>query len=246
MAHPEVRFSLRVERRTLLQFSGNGVLRDVLAVVHGTELASVMLDVAGSQRAPHPVHGLISPPEHSRPNRTGISLYVNGRWVFSASLSAAVQEAYRGLLMEGRYPMAVLFIEVPPAEVDVNVHPNKREVRFVRDGDAFSSIERSVREALLEANPVLEAQGLFGGGQAQRERTDDPRAFAFTLAPGAGAWAPLPEPEDAPGPTSPVDPGEAHDNLPELGAGGEVDGAPLRMLGQIANAYIVAEGPDGM
>ena len=255
MGHPHVRFNLVSERRTVVQTTGNGSLRDVAAVVHGNELASSMLDVKPSMRAAHPVHGLVSLPEHNRPNRTGISLYVNGRWIVSPSLSAAVQEAYRGLLMEGRYPLAVLFIEVPAAEVDVNVHPNKREVRFVRDGDAFSSIERSVREALLEANPVFEAQGLFGGAQAQPERTVDPRAFPFTLAPGTGAWAPLPEPFDAPTPSGHAADSAFGNAQSELGGLEEVEGSPLgsggthsalRMLGQIANAYIVAEGPDGM
>ena len=248
MAHPEVRFSLRVERRTLVQFSGNGLLRDVLAVVHGTELASVMLDVAGSERAPYPLHGLISPPEHSRPNRTGISLFVNDRSVTSGSLSAAVQEAYRGLLMEGRFPFAALFIDVPPNEVDVNVHPNKREVRFWHDGDAFSSIERSVRETLLAADPVVEARGLWSGPPPQMDARSQ-SAFSFTMAQGTGTWTPLPEPT----PTS-ADDGDAllAEQATALtpapaGASEVIPGpSPLRVLGQIASTYIVAEGPDGM
>jgi DNA mismatch repair protein MutL len=243
MASPHVRFSLRADSRVLVQTSGNGVLRDVVADVHGSEIAAGMLDATPSARAVHPVHGLVSLPEHTRANRTGISLFVNGRWIASASLSAAIQEAYRGMLMEGRYPFAVLFLDVPPGEVDVNVHPNKREVRFVRDGDAFSSVERSVREALLAANPIVEATGLlgtgvgFGGGrQLFIERSAGPQAFDFTMAPASGAWAPLPEPD-------PLPVADANVDLAPLSNASRPE---LRILGQVANTYIVAEGPDGL
>ena len=137
MAYPHVRFGLRSEGRTLLQTSGNGALRDVMAAVYGPEVADSLIEVTTSARGAYPVHGMVGPPERSRPNRTGMSLFVNTRWVSNRTLSVAVGQAYAGLLMEGRYPIAVVLVEVPPAEVDPNVHPNKREVRLVRDGDAF-------------------------------------------------------------------------------------------------------------
>ena len=237
MAFPQVRFSLRSDDRTLVQTSGNGELRDAVAVIHGAEMAAAMIEVGPSNRAPHPVHGLVAPPDHNRANRTGISLFVNGRWVISASLNAAVHAAYAGLLMEGRYPVAVLFLDVPPGEVDPNVHPNKREVRFSREGDAFSSIERAVREALIEANPIAQARGEWGGGGIPRREPVSPQTFDFTLAPDSGAWAPLPERE----PASALATSDA-EATPVVGAAM----TELRVLGQIANAYIVAEGPDGM
>jgi DNA mismatch repair protein MutL len=252
MAEPHIRFTLKSEQRTLLQSSGNGVLRDVFANVQGTELAAEMLELAPSALAPYPVHGLIGPPSRSRSNRTGISLFANGRWIASASLSTAIQEAYRGLLMEGRYPFAVLFIDVPPDVIDVNVHPNKREVRFRHDGDIFSSVERTVRETLLRADPTVEARGLFGSGLApSSERsypTAAPQAFDFTLAPGVGAWAPLPERKEPALPATDALPDDASDDViendpPVLLPWGMAD---LRVLGQISNTYIVAEGADGM
>ena len=161
------------------------------------------------------------------------------------------------MLMEGRFPVAVLFIDAPPEAVDVNVHPNKREVRFIRDGDAFSSVERSVRETLLGADPVAEARGLFptqraGYGAAAAQ------AFDLTLAPNTGAWAPLPEPSqpfDAPPPTGSPLPQSVGLNAPAdaMDAGDtpladplSPSPQPLRVLGQIANTYIVAEGAGGM
>ena len=262
MANPDVRLSLRADGRNLVQTTGNGGLRDVVAAVLGSDLAEAMIDVAPSARAAFPVRGLVSPPDRNKPNRTGISLLVNGRWIFSSTLSVAVQEAYRGMLMEGRFPVAVLFIDAPPEAVDVNVHPNKREVRFIRDGDSFSSVERSVREALLGADPVAEARGLFPTQRAGHDAAAA-QAFDFTLAPNTGAWAPLPEPAqpfDVRPPTAALlpqstglnasvdamDAGNAPPADPLSPSPQPYSPQPLRVLGQIANTYIVAEGPGGM
>ena len=226
MAYPHVRLGLRSEARTLLQTSGNGVLRDVMAAVYGAEVAGSLIEVTGSARGPYPVHGMVGPAERSRPNRTGMSLFVNGRWVANRTLSVAVEQAYAGLLMEGRYPIAAMLVEIPPAEVDANVHPNKREVRLVRDGDAFTSVQRAVREALLADSPVAEARGLLA---APPPPAGTIASVSFALPPAVES-APLPEPAPAP-----------------LAAPAAArPGAPLRILGQISNTYVVAEGADGM
>ncbi len=237
MANPRVRFTLKTDGKTQLSTSGNGSLRDVVAAVHGAELATAMIEVA-SASGPYPVWGLASAPEHSRANRTGISAFVNGRWVQNRTIGAAVEEAYRGLLMEGRYPIAVVFVEPPSGEVDVNVHPNKREVRLARDGDVFTSVHRAVREALLRAFPVAEAQGLVAEAEPVPAPWPAPSAspsFTLALAPQEGERLPLPEP--APPEQGPPD-------APPASAPSSLSG--LRMLGQISNTYIVAEGPGGM
>ncbi len=236
MAFPGVRMRLRADGRTLFESSGNGELREVLAQVFDARTAAALLPAVPSSRAPYPAYGFVSPPSVSRANRTGMHLFVNGRWITSRTLSVAVEEAYRGLLMEGRYPLAVLFLQVPPAEVDVNVHPNKREVRFVRDADAFSSVQRAVREVLLEAEPVPEAPGLLSS-----PIPDAPAPLGLLMS---GLTAPAPpgplpepafhgvaEPAAAYAPTAPA---------PQAGL------PHLRVLGQVASAYIVAEGPDGL
>ena len=231
MAHPRVRFALEADGRLLIATSGNGSLRDVVAAVHGAGVAGGMIDVDAGP-GPYPVRGLTSTPAHSRANRTGLSVFVNGRWVQNRTIGVAIEEAYRGLLMEGRFPVAVVFVEVPPAEVDVNVHPNKREVRLQRDGDAFSSVQRAVREALLGALPIVEAHGLLDGASPAVAPAVAPR-FEMTPPPWTDVWAPLPEPA----PTAP-------DSASDAPAPSSLSG--LRMLGQIANTYIVADGPDGM
>ena len=76
------------------------------------------------------LEGFISPPAVNRSNRREVTLFVNGRWIQDAALTAAVVQAYHGLLMVGRYPIAAVLLTLPPEEVDVNVHPAKAEVRF--------------------------------------------------------------------------------------------------------------------
>ena len=231
MAHPHVQFSLKTDGRLQLSTSGNGSLRDAVAAVHGAELAQAMIEV-GSWTGAYPVWGLVGTPEQSRANRTGISLFVNNRWVQHRAVGVAIEEAYRGLLMEGRFPIAVVFLDVPPGEVDVNVHPNKREVRLSHEGDAFSSVQHAVRDALLAASPIAEGEGLLSQAVAAPPSLQP----ELTFASQEREQSPLPEP-------APVAE-EAHAPLaPPPGASPL---SRLRVLGQIANTYIVADGPDGM
>ena len=233
MAHPHIRFTLRTDGRLQLSTSGNGSLRDAVAAVHGAGLAQAMIEV-GSWTGAYPVWGLVGTPEQSRANRTGISLFVNSRWVQHRAVGVAIAEAYRGLLMEGRFPIAVVFLDVPPGEVDVNVHPNKREVRLSHEGDAFSSVQHAVRDALLAASPIAEGEGLLS--QAASAAPPLPASFEMTFASQEREQSPLPEP-------APVAE-EAH--APLVLPPGASPLSRLRVLGQIANTYIVADGPDGM
>ena len=235
LAHPSVQFVLHADGRRGLHTSGNGSLRDVMAALHGAELAAALLDVEASGPAAYRVTGIIGPASVSRSNRNGISIFVNRRWIQSRALQVAVEEAYRGFLTVSRYPVAVLFLEVPAAEVDVNVHPIKREVRFVREGDAFSSVQRAVRERLLAASPITEAlvpsappAPATDGVKALELPHFEESARAATLAPRPDAEAPPPRP----------DPGGPP--IPTLAM------PSLRVMGQMANLYVVTEGPEGM
>ncbi len=100
------------------------------------------------------VTGWIGDPAIDRGNAKLMYLFVNGRWFRDRSLTYAVQEAYRGLIMTGRYPVAFLFLTVPPGDVDVNAHPTKAEVRFRDNGLIFSLIRAAVKERLLKENLV--------------------------------------------------------------------------------------------
>jgi DNA mismatch repair protein MutL len=157
MAYPHLRFTLAHEGRTTFQSNGSGSLRDVLVSVYGATNATRMIKVGPSEApgaSPIGVEGYASAPSLHRSNRNEITLFVNGRWVQDQRLTFAVIQAYHTLLMSKRYPLAVIQVELPPEEVDVNVHPAKTQVRF-RDGDAvFRAVQRAVRRALVDQPSV--------------------------------------------------------------------------------------------
>ncbi|MBI2872138.1 MAG: DNA mismatch repair endonuclease MutL [Chloroflexi bacterium] len=229
MAYPHVQFTLLSDGRPLLLTPGQGSLRDVVAVVHGAETAASLLPVAPHESPDGEVRveGLISPPGVSRPNRAGIAFFVNRRWVQSPLLMFSLQEAYQGFLMERRHPVAVLFLSVPLHEVDVNVHPAKVEVRFLKEGEVFGALQRAVRRTLVEASPVPEAR-LEG------------------ISPRALAPAPTPTPLRLSLPVEEAQAGEGGGLTAQEERRGEGRVPLLRVVGQVGGVYIVAEGPDGM
>ncbi|MBM3155082.1 MAG: DNA mismatch repair endonuclease MutL [Chloroflexi bacterium] len=168
LAYPEVGFTLSIDDRTTLQTTGNGILRDVAAEVYGMDIATGMLNIEQTDGLPL-VTGLISPPSLSRSTRDYLSFFVNRRWVRSGLLAKAVTDAYRGQLMSGKYPFAILNIALPPEDLEVNVHPAKTEVRFRYSQSVYTAvikaIERSLAQAPLpqlkteEPTPLLLAEG---------------------------------------------------------------------------------------
>src|SRR5690606_11132696 len=125
-------------------------------------LARRMIPVE-SPEEPIAVSGFISPPELTRANRAELTFFVNGRWVQDSALAAAAVQAYHGMLMVGRYPLVVLFVEMPSELVDVNVHPTKAEVRFAQRDRVFTTVQRAVRRALLAHAPVPQLEPLQPG-----------------------------------------------------------------------------------
>ena len=101
---------------------------------------------------------MVSPSSISRSNRSHITTFVNGRWVQDRTLTYSILNAYRGFLMERRFPIAVVDVLASPAEIDVNVHPSKVEVRFRREGPVFSVVQQAVRASLVAGSPVPEVQ----------------------------------------------------------------------------------------
>ncbi|HSH03190.1 MAG TPA: DNA mismatch repair endonuclease MutL [Anaerolineae bacterium] len=159
LAYPQVRFRLAHDGRVTFETNGNGVVRDVLLAVYGLETARALLEVASEEAATverplgTKINGFVSPPSKHWSNRSHITLFVNGRWIKDQQLTYAVIQAYHTLLPKGRYPLAILFLEVAPKEVDVNVHPAKTEIRF-RGKTPFGAIQRAVRAALIGDSPV--------------------------------------------------------------------------------------------
>ncbi|MCU0488558.1 MAG: DNA mismatch repair endonuclease MutL [Anaerolineales bacterium] len=252
LAYPQVRFNLQQEGRSALQTSGNGDRREVLAALYGTEVARQMLEVI-SEDEQIKITGFISPTSLTRSNRREIHFFVNGRPIQDSTLIAATLKAYHTLLMVGRYPQAILFLEIDPASVDVNVHPAKAEVRFREAERIFSAVQRAVRRALLAHTPVP------GVGEQLRWSplgTERPRGGGapFEAERTGNRW----QTPEWPNPTTPgVDAG-----IPNSGGFDRSLSQPvstsnqirlesgrtpiLRLIGQVANTYLVAEGPDGL
>jgi DNA mismatch repair protein MutL len=212
LAFPEVSFSLVLDGRTTLRTAGSGNLREVVNEVYGSEPAQRMLEVRQADILVE-VNGLISPPSLVRSNRNYLSFFVNRRWVRSPLLARATEEAYRGLLMDGRHPIAVINISLPPQELDVNVHPAKAQVKFCHEQAVFSSVRKVVEETLA--------------------RTPVARPKAVTFSPGSGQW-------QSPRMITDNEPVFVVARLPTL------ELPLLRVVGQLANTYIIAEGPDGL
>lgn len=232
LAYPDVRWKLVVDGKTSLQTSGNGDRREVLSNLYGVDAAKQMLSVEFREDNYH-IHGYISPISLTRSNRNELTVFVNGRWVRDTSVTAAIIRAYHTLLMVGRYPVVVLFLEMPPEVVDVNVHPAKAEVRF-REGDlVFTRTQRAVRRALLAYSPVPDLQPRHYWGS-------QPEANGGTIDPAWAMAASINVVEEIEGQTQqpriPIHTGDIHP-----------DGFPLlRLVGQVAATYLVAEGPDGL
>jgi DNA mismatch repair protein MutL len=227
LAYPQVRFHLKQEARPAFQTSGNSDQREVLAAVYGVDIARQMLEVQSLEEGLK-ISGFISPLSLTRSTRREILFYVNGRPVQDSSLSAALVQAYHNMLMVGRFPMAVLFLELPPDAVDVNVHPAKAEVRFGERDKVFGAVLRAVRRALLAYSPV--------------PRVENPESWhwdpGIPLQRDSIEWQ-AENRQDLYGPVS--DQAELQPQaMPMVGV------PLLRLIGQIASSYLVAEGPDGL
>jgi len=229
LAFPEVKFDLSIDGRGVIRTPGGGRLIDSIIEVHGLEIARNMVEIGGDEErwqgkkttsAPQ-ITGMISSPTISRANREYISFSVNRRWIGSRSLTWAVEESYRGLLMQGRHPIAVIKIAIPPGEVDVNIHPTKAEVKFQNERAVFSAVQKAVRATLVEMAPVPRIEDVATTYHAPSARRQE-------------LWS-LPPKEDSTTAPSPAVQPTPMVALPAL-----------RVLGQVASCYIVAEGPDGL
>jgi DNA mismatch repair protein MutL len=151
LAHPTVHLSYKSGSKVVHDLPATTGVRERIAVFLGQELADALLWVESRVESVH-LWGYVAHPAQSRSNNKGQYLFITGRYVRDRYLGHALSEAYRGLLMVGRMPVAFLFLEVPPEEVDVNVHPTKIEVRF-RDGHRiYSQLLSTVRQTFLKSD----------------------------------------------------------------------------------------------
>ncbi len=222
---PYLRLTLLHDDRETFHAPGSGDVREVLASIYGLEVATALLEIpedpGGDPRIR--VRGFVSPPALHRASRSEITLFCNGRWIQDSRLSYAVVQAYHTLLPTGRYPLAVVVVTMAAEELDVNVHPAKTEVRF-QDGDAvFRAVQRAVRQTVVGQAPIPAATAslpAWTGWQGEERR---PPAWQ----PAAAADEPALQ-------------------LPLVRPATPAAMPPLRVVGQVSAAYIIAEGSDGL
>jgi DNA mismatch repair protein MutL len=250
LAYPSIRFRLSHDGRVTFQTAGSGSTTDVLLAAYGPETARQLLEIQPGELEERPgpvdglspavVHGFVSDPALTWSGRNHIHLFVNGRLIRDPRLTFAIVQAYHTLLPTGRFPLAILFIDLPAEDVDVNVHPTKIEVRFRNEGMVFSTVQRAVRRTLLETAP---ARGLGLWSEVER--------------PAVG-WAGFRPADDQATPASQLDipwqlrgpgpDGAAEEpSAPQMLPGALARRLPImRVVGQVGAAYIIAEGPEGL
>ncbi len=147
LSHPDVSFKLLRDGQEILHTPGDGQLLSAIYAALGRDFANSLLPVSGSGGAVR-VEGFITKPLAGHGTRGRQLFFVNGRFVKSQLLAAAVEEAYRNRLLKGRFPGCVLHITLPVNEVDVNVHPAKTVVKFLSDKTVFDAVHYTVKDAL--------------------------------------------------------------------------------------------------
>lgn len=228
-----IRFQLLMEGKEVLATNGNGDRREVLSRIYDVQTARAMLELKVVDDFLG-IEGFISPIGISRSNRKEIFFFINGRLISDTALGAAVTQAYQNLLMVGRYPLAMVFLNLDPAEVDVNVHPTKAEVRFREPGRIFSLLHSAVRKTVSAFSDVPRLSPTFWSGSSSHTAQIDP---AWSFAAQANATLPESQPFVSPTPEN----GNIQANEPIL-----LKVPLLRLVGQIGRTYLAAEGPDGL
>ena len=180
LANPDVAVSLEHDGRETFSTTGRGDLRSAMLSVYGREVAESIIEVDAVDLPPGPLEagtGYVSHPETNRSSREYVSTFINGRYVTVSAVREAVLEAYGGQLAADRYPFVVLFLDVPTAAVDVNVHPRKMEARFDDEAGLRRQVEAAVESALLD-------HGLIRSGAPRGRSAPDETAVRPESASG--------------------------------------------------------------
>ncbi len=255
LAHPEIHLRLSHQGRKTYDLPRVTDLGQRTGQLFGHKLSRVLVPFHHDHGTVQ-VRGLLSPPELQRSNTRSLFIYVNNRPVRDRSLNHAVFSAYDTLLAKGRYPFIILFIDIAPEAVDVNVHPTKREVRFRRPREVLNAV-RSTLEASLtrlgeqtwnkpfflppEVTTPTPATNIHDGQQAfipaQVPRAQPPAGTPASSAPTAPASG-IPSAGPTPGAPVPADPASPPGDQPRF--------QDLEFIAQLENVYLLFRAPDGL
>jgi DNA mismatch repair protein MutL len=234
LANPGLHIVLRHNNRLVHEIPREAGLLDRIGLFFGRDVRDALIEVH-SDHGPVVLTGYVADPTCDRGNAKLQYLFVNGRCVRDRSLGHALQEAFRGLLMTGRYAVGFLFLQLPPDQVDVNVHPTKSEVRFRDSQSLYHLVRACVKRALAAKNLVPRLQA----PEVNREQRTD---YTFEL-PSAGMFPPTPiaQPE-----ARVIAPTPAATATPQAAVAEPIAPEPLTRAIQIQDAYLVVETRDGM
>ncbi|MBQ9736592.1 MAG: DNA mismatch repair endonuclease MutL [Clostridia bacterium] len=184
ISHPEVAIRYITDGTVRFSTAGDGKLLNTLYALYGREFASRLLPVEGSVGGVG-VSGHIGRPDNARANRNQQSFFINGRYVKSKTVGAAVERAFTSYMAPERFPVAVIFLDIPTFAVDVNVHPAKLEVKFENEKAVFEAVYYAVREALegCESRPSMSFDRTKGGKQDLTHRFETESAKQIEMPP---------------------------------------------------------------
>lgn len=155
ISHPDVAFKFINNNQVKLQTSGNNNLKDIIYHVYGRDIASQIVNVEGREESVQ-ITGFAGKPVISRGNRNYMNYFINGRYIKSAIISRAIEEAYKPYTMSHRYPFVILSFDIASGLIDVNVHPTKMEVRFSNQEDIFRLTYEAVSQSLKGKEMIVE------------------------------------------------------------------------------------------
>ena len=248
LARPDVHFEVQRDDRPALAWPAVDDPLERVAAVLGEEEAAALVAIDASAGAMR-VAGFASRPDRHRPTLGGVHLFVNGRAVRDRLLQHALVDAYRDVLPRGRYPSAVIFLDLPLEEVDVNVHPAKWEVRFADPQAVHRALRQAVSRAFEARRWLGASEGWAGQGGAAR--------FAPSSARFAPSQAPFAPSSEAPAQARPGDWVLAESGVGAGSAGPIASAEGLRaasalrfgeqhLLGQLLATYLILETPAGL
>lgn len=191
LAHPQVRFVMENGKRETLSLPPVQNVQDRIASCFGEELAQDLIYVESEDQYAR-LHGFVADPKHSRSNSKHQYLFLNGRHIRDRALQHALTEAYRGLLLTGRHPIAFLNLEIPPEAVDVNVHPTKLEVRFQDAGRLYKQLLGTLRDRFLTTDLTATFRPHGSSDAAEAVQTSRVDAAATRVAAPHAAFRPFP------------------------------------------------------
>jgi DNA mismatch repair protein MutL len=222
IGYPAIRFTLIIDEHIALQTSGSGELAKTLTELYHLSLSEMLHEIDVSDDAHYRMHGYIGNRVLAQGSRQYVTVFVNGRWVQSRPLQDALEQGYRSLLPKGKHPLLVLSLNLPPDEIDVNVHPAKTEVHLLHESVVTTALTQVIK-AVFERSPALPGEVQFPGPVlASQRRLPGPRRRGLHVSESSEDYQ-----------AEAAEPGTA------------IVIASLRPLAQLQQAVVLAEAPDG-